>query len=82
MPITSWRYKTQDASVRHVGPMAQDFHEAFGLGDDDRRINTLDLDGISLAAVKGLLERVVTLEETVATLEARLASIEEALSQR
>jgi hypothetical protein len=54
VPILEWNYISQDASVRHVGPMAQDFHAAFGLGDDDRRINTLDPDGISLKAIQAL----------------------------
>jgi hypothetical protein len=39
LPITSWHFKT-DPRKRHVGPMAQDFHAAFGLdGDDDKHIN-------------------------------------------
>jgi hypothetical protein len=53
IPIREWNYITQDASIRHVGPMARDFHAAFGLGGDDRRINTLDPDGISLKAIPG-----------------------------
>jgi hypothetical protein len=40
VPITEWNYKAQDPSIRHVGPMAQDFHEAFHLGEDERHIST------------------------------------------
>ena len=36
MPIREWNYKAQDAAVRHVGPTAQDFHAAFGLGEGTR----------------------------------------------
>ena len=36
MPITSWSYKGDLSSVRHIGPMAQDFYKAFALGLDDR----------------------------------------------
>jgi hypothetical protein len=39
--------------VRHVGPMAQDLWEAFEVGSDPRRIDTIDSDGITLAAVQG-----------------------------
>ena len=46
--------KAQSPSVRHVGPMAQDFHAAFGLGGDDKHINTVDADGVALAAIQGL----------------------------
>ena len=54
MPIREWNYKAQDAAIRHVGPTAQDFHAAFGLGEDPLRISTIDADGIALAAVKAL----------------------------
>ena len=54
IPILEWNYISQDASIRHVGPMAQDFRAAFGLGEDDRHINTLDPDGISLKAIQAL----------------------------
>src|SRR5207237_1545933 len=32
LPIQQWRFKTEQPGVKHVGPMAQDFHAAFGLG--------------------------------------------------
>nr|VFK28744.1 MAG: Chaperone of endosialidase [Candidatus Kentron sp. LPFa]VFK36675.1 MAG: Chaperone of endosialidase [Candidatus Kentron sp. LPFa] len=31
IPVQTWNYKWDDASVRHMGPMAQDFYGAFGL---------------------------------------------------
>jgi hypothetical protein len=55
LPVTSWTYKT-DLSRRYIGPMAQDFHSTFGLGDDDKSITTLDTDGVLLASVQGLVE--------------------------
>jgi trimeric autotransporter adhesin len=54
IPIREWNYKSQNAGVRHVGPTAQDFHAAFGLGEDPLRINTLDPDGIALRAIQAL----------------------------
>jgi len=45
IPLTEWNLKTQDPSIRHLGPMAQDFRAAFGLGEDERHINTVDSDG-------------------------------------
>ena len=38
--------------------MAQDFHAAFGLGTDERHIATVDADGVALAAIQGLNEKV------------------------
>lgn len=57
MPVREWSYKSQPAAIRHVGPTAQDFHAAFGLGEDARRINSIDADGIALAAVRALEAR-------------------------
>lgn len=54
MPVTTWRYKGEGEDVRHMGPMAQDFRAAFGLGEVDTHIGTVDADGVALAAIKGL----------------------------
>ncbi len=52
--IREWNYKSQDDSIRHMGPMAQDFYAAFGLGESDTTISTLDPDGVLFAAVQEL----------------------------
>ena len=56
MPILQWNLKSQDESIPHVGPVAQDFHAAFGLGESARHINSSDIDGVALAAIQGLYE--------------------------
>ncbi len=53
LPIQRWRYKGADASA-HMGPVAEDFHAAFGLGGDERYIGTVDADGVALAAIQAL----------------------------
>jgi hypothetical protein len=58
LPLATWNYQTQDPSIRHLGPMAQDFHAAFGLGTDDKHISTVDADGVALAAIQGLNQKV------------------------
>lgn len=89
MPVRTWNYKAQDASIRHAGPTAQDFHAAFGLGEDDRRISTIDADGIALAGVKALeartraiLERADRLEAENRDLRTRLEQLERLLDRR
>ena len=54
MPITRWNYKTEPASMQHIGPMAQDFYSAFRLGTDSLTISTADENGVTLAAVQAL----------------------------
>ncbi len=75
LPIESWQYRTEDARVRHVGPMAQDFYRAFGVGEDDRHITSIDEDGVALAAIKALHSENVALRAEIRGLEAKFASI-------
>jgi len=72
LPLASWNYKAQDKSVRHLGPMAQDFHAAFGLGESDRTITTVDADGVALAAIQGLNQK---LEEQLQAKDAELRGL-------
>jgi hypothetical protein len=53
LPISTWEYKA-DQGIRHLGPMAQDFYAAFGLGQSPTGISTIDTGGVALAAIKGL----------------------------
>ena len=57
LPITIWNFKADDTSLHHLGPMAQDFYAAFGLGQDDKHLATVDEEGVALAAIQGLNEK-------------------------
>jgi len=72
VPVATWNWKTQDDSVRHIGPMAQDFSAAFGVGEDERHISTVDADGVALAAIQGLNEIVTEQQQTIETLETEI----------
>ena len=78
MPIGEWNYRVQSDAIRHMGPSAQDFRAAFGLGRDDRTIATIDADGVALAAIQGLNRK---LEREVENLAARNAELEAALAK-
>jgi hypothetical protein len=68
MPISTWEYKADDGVV-HMGPMAQDFHAAFGLGSTPKGISTIDTAGVALAAIKGLNEIVQLKDSEIAVLK-------------
>lgn len=72
MPLSVWTYGFDHASVRHMGPMAQDFASAFGLGGSDRKIDMLDANGVVMAACQALHRRVVDLERELAELKAAI----------
>jgi cell division protein FtsB len=73
--------------------MAQDFYAAFGVGEDDRHITSIDEDGVALAAIKalhaenadlhaenaGLRQRVARDEAQRALDHARLAKLDQAV---
>jgi hypothetical protein len=76
LPISTWNYSSDDAAVRHIGPMAQDFAALFGVGDDDRHIHPIDAQGVTLAAIQGLLAELEQVRAENARLAARLARLE------
>ena len=57
MPIQQWRFRAEAEGIRHIGPMAQDFRAAFGLGAHENAIATVDADGVALAAIQGLNQK-------------------------
>jgi hypothetical protein len=74
LPVTTWRYKTE-RGVRHIGPMAQDFYAAFGVGEDDRHITSIDEDGVALAAIKAQSHQIGALRDENEMLETRLDAL-------
>jgi hypothetical protein len=73
LPIERWSYKGE--TVRHLGPMAQDFAAAFGVGPDDRHIFPLDAAGVALAALQGLYALVRTQGARLERLEREVAAL-------
>ena len=65
MPVSRWNYKVDADGVRHLGPMAQDFHAAFGLGQDDKHISSIDASGVSLAAIQELNKQLELQKEMI-----------------
>ncbi len=70
--VNNWNYKAQDASIRHMGPTAQDFYAAFGLGEDNTHISTVDADGVALAGVKALYQLLLEKNEELVRQQSEL----------
>ncbi|HWN44377.1 MAG TPA: tail fiber domain-containing protein [Thermoanaerobaculia bacterium] len=77
LPISTWNRETDLPSVRHMGPMAQDFAAIFGLGEDDRHIATLDMAGVSIAAIQALHAAMEERDAEVAALRRENADLGE-----
>lgn len=81
LPITRWNMKGDKKIVQHIGPTSQDFHSAFAIGDDDKHINTADIQGVALAAIKGLYQVVQQKDIRLQKQEAKLQEQEVKIAQ-
>jgi len=95
VPILAWNYRDQTPSIQHMGPLAEDFFAAFGLGEDEKFINAVDVDGVALVAIQGLYQlvreqedqimaqrrRILLLENEKATQQEQIATLEARVSK-
>ncbi len=81
LDITEWNFKYENDAIRHIGPMAQDFHKLFGLGEREDGIAPLDTSGVALAAVQGLQKELADRDRRISELESRLERLD-ALTQK
>lgn len=79
LDINRWNYKAQDASVEHIGPMAEDFYATFGVGDNPYTISAVDPAGVALAAVKELHKKTKLLEQQSKRIDELEAKVEQLL---
>jgi hypothetical protein len=91
LPITTWNYKVDASTIRHIGPMAQDFYAAFNVGDDNTHLTPIDESGVAFAAIQGLnqiaqaqAKEITSLksenaaqQKQIADLDARLTALEQ-----
>jgi hypothetical protein len=80
MPITRWHY-TNDVATPHLGPMAQDFYAAFSVGMDDKHIATVDEEGVALAAIQGLNQKLEGKDAEIQTLKQQNDLLAERLNE-
>ena len=81
VPVQQWNYKWEsDGSPAHLGPMAQDFKAAFYPGTDDKSITTLEYDGVELAAIQGLNQKLNEKDAEIQALKQSVAELKETLT--
>jgi len=81
LPVSTWNYQAQNPAIRHLGPMAQDFKAAFGLGETDTGITSVDADGVALAAIQGLNQKLKQKDAEIQSLQQRIEALEKLVSQ-
>ena len=80
LPITEWSFKAEPG-VRHVGPMAQDFRASFAVGMDEKHITTVDAEGVALAAIQGLNQKVEALKSELVRRDAEKTDLQQRLGK-
>jgi len=95
LPVQTWNYKWDDPSIRHIGPMAQDFAAAFSVGEDEKHICPVDAQGVAFAAIQALHQivrdrdallddlrtQLQSQQKEKETLQARMGTMERLLSE-
>lgn len=71
LPISTWRYDNEQGTPRHIGPMAQDMHRLFEVGDG-RAIPVVDFLGLLGCCVQELGHRSREQEARIKHLESLL----------
>ena len=77
LEISRWEYEGEDGDgtgKTHVGPMAEQFHDAFEVGtdEDDTTINAIDRGGVALAAIQGLSSQLAEKDERIEGQQAQI----------
>ncbi|MEU2726253.1 tail fiber domain-containing protein [Streptomyces griseoviridis] len=72
LPVSTWRYTWDPPEIRHLGPMAQDWWAAFGVGIDDRTICCTDANGVAVVAIQALHRLLAETRREVAELREAL----------
>jgi hypothetical protein len=84
LPIKQWAYKESPHS-HHIGPMAQDFRAAFGTGETDTSLATMDVGGVAIASIQALNQKLnsqnAALEDHNRELEGEVSALREELDQ-
>lgn len=81
LDVLRWNYHNEDDTIQHIGPMAEDFAAAFGFGDSDKAIGTIDADGVALAAIQALHARVKASDAEITTLRAEVEELRSLVQQ-
>jgi hypothetical protein len=68
MEITEWNYIADGETTRHIGPMAQDFYAAFGVGLNDKTLSMVDINGVAFASIQALNEKLEAKDAEIQTL--------------
>ncbi len=82
LPIHQWNYIHDNDDIRHIGPMAEDFHSLFDVGTGPKGISSIDTSGIALAAIQGLSHALKQTQQDMDKKDQQVQAIQQQLEQK
>ncbi len=82
LPISQWNYIHDNDDIRHIGPMAEDFHSLFQLGQGPKTISSLDTSGIAFAAIKALKQQLDENDQVMKKRDVMIEAMQQAISDK
>ena len=76
LEIAEWNYIDTDDQIKHIGPVAEEFYEAFKLGETRKGISSVDSAGVALLAIQGLSQQLDDKQAKIENMEARINELE------
>jgi hypothetical protein len=81
LQVTRWNFKAETPSIKHIGPLSEDFYKIFKIGYADNKFAAIDTAGVSLAGVKALIDKAAAQQKQLDALENRVEALKSKLSQ-
>lgn len=82
LPVYAWRYLSDVGASLHLGPMAEDVHHRFNVGDSPQTLAPGDVAGLAAATVQALHQKLAAKDEELLALAQRLAALEQQMQRR
>lgn len=82
LPIYAWQYLSDQNASTHLGPMAEDVHQARQLGESPRRLAPSDIASLATAAVQALNQQLAARDAELNALQQRFLELESRLSRQ
>ncbi|MBV7456253.1 hypothetical protein KW843_17365 [Acidovorax sp. sif1233] len=82
LPLYAWRYLSDLNASLHLGPMAEDVHHRFKVGESPRTLAPSDVAGLAAATVQALHQKLAAKDEELMGLAERLSALEQQLARK
>ena len=82
LPVYAWQYRSDQNASTHLGPMAEDVHQATQLGESPRRLAPSDIASLATAAVQALNQQLAARDAELNALQQRFLELESRLTRQ